>query len=416
MFTHQNKTERSWILYDCGNSAYSLIMDTAIFPLYFALAQGADALALGYYKSLAGLIVALLSPILGTIADYKGKKKKFFTVFNGLGILMTALLGVLPLGDWRFLAIIFVLSNIGYAGANIFYDAFLVDVTDKKNMDSISSKGYAYGYIASILPFMISLIVIQFITGMDNGNGYRFAFILSALWWGLLSIPLHKNVAQKYYVEPEPNPIRMSFVRLFKTFKEIKSYKVIVLFLLAYFFYIDGVNTMIKMVVPYAESVLGKEHFNAIILLAILLIINILAFPFSLLFGQLSKKFGCLNMVRLAIFVYTFTTIAAYFITNMYHVFFLGILISFAQGGIQALSRSYFAKIIPREKSNEFFGFYNIFGKFSAILGPFIMSFIAGFSTQAQTTILGIIPLFIIGFIISLLLPKEDNVKPYINQ
>lgn len=410
--SERRKKEISWILEDCGNSAYALAVDTAIFPLYFALSQNADILQLGYYKGLASLIIALISPVLGTIADYRGYKKKFFAFFNYLGILMTAALAFIPLNDWHFLIIVFILSNIGYAGSNIFYDAFLVDVAENDRMDRVSSRGYAYGYIVSVIPFILCLPLIK-ILGMENTLGYRLSFLIAALWWFVFSLPLLKYVKQIYYVEPEKNPIRKSFLRLYKTFQDIKSHRIILLFLLSYFFYIDGVNTIFKMVVPFAQSVLGSS-FNSLTLLAILLLTQIIAFPCALLFGHLSHRFNCLSMIRFAIFIYLVSTSAAFFMKTMGHLLILSFMIAFALGGIQALSRSYFAKLIPKEKSNEFFGFYSIFGKFAAIMGPMIMAFIDSLTGSPRLTILGVLPLFLIGFILSLFLPKDQGNKDHV--
>lgn len=412
--TQETKEERrkrrfreiSWILYDCGNSAYSLSMDTAIFPLYFGLMAGASTITLGFYKSLAGFIIAMLSPILGTIADYKGYKMKFFIFFNTLGALATALLGLLPITDWNILILIFIVSNIGYSASNVFYDAFLVDVTTDDRMDRVSARGFAYGYIASVIPFIISLAIL-FIQGQDNFGAYRISFLISAFWWTIFSLPMYKYVKQVHYIEHDPQPVRQSFIRIFQTFKEIKSYRYILIFLLSYFFYIDGVNTIIKMVVPFAQDILGAERFNAIVLLGILLVIQIIAFPCSLLFGALAKRFGSLTMIRVGTLTYLVATILASGISEMWHVFALGIIIAFAQGGIQALSRSYFAQIIPKHKSNEFFGFYNVVGKFTAILGPFLMSIIGTITGNVNLTIWGVIPLFVIGLGLSLLLPKD---------
>lgn len=403
----RRKREISWILYDCANSAYSMTVDTALFPIYYAMADNANALALGYYKSLAGLIVALISPVLGSIADYKGQKKKFFTFFNTLSIIFTALLGIVDNPDFRFLAIIYILSDITWAACNIFYDAFLVDVADERRMDLVSARGFAYGYIASVLPFLLCLIAVQ-LGGIQNSFGYRFSFIITSIWWWALSIPMYKNVHQLYYISPEKTPIRNSFKRLFSTLKSIANYKVIAVFLLSYFFYIDGVNTIIRMVVPFAQSVIGKDKFDTMILLGILLIIQVVAFPCALIFGRLASRFGTMNMIRIAILIYIFVTVSAIFISSMFHVFVLSMMVALVQGGIQALSRSYFAKIIPKEKSNEFFGFYNIFGKFAAIMGPFLISFIDSLTGQPRFTLLGIVPLFLVGFFVSLALPKEN--------
>ncbi len=401
----RKKLEWSWILYDCGNSAYSMAITTALFPIFFGMLKG-DSMALGYFNSLASVIVAILSPILGTIADYKDHKKRFFLFFFLTGILMTSLLAVVPQGQWQVLALIFILSDVGFYGANIFYDAFLVDVADDERMDSISTKGYAFGYIASIIPFGICLGVV-YLFGMDMQLGYRISFLITALWWGLLTIPLLRNVRQRFYIAPEPKPIQNSFKRLGQTFMEIRKHRIAFLFLIAYFFYIDGVGTIISMVVPYTTTVFGADALDTFMLLAILLIIQIIAFPFALLYGILAKRFSNLRLVQFAILTYIVTVFFAWQMTSINDVFVLGILVGSAQGGIQALSRSYFARLIPKEKSNEFFGFYNIFGKFAHIMGPAIMSLVTDLTGKPKLSILGIVPLFVIGFGLTFLLPKN---------
>ncbi|OCS84659.1 MFS transporter [Caryophanon tenue] len=402
------KEEKSWILYDCGNSAYSMAITTALFPIVFGMFQGVDNMDLGYFNSLASILVAILSPILGSFADYKDKKKRFFTFFALLGILSTLSFAFIApaSGQWQLLIVMYVLSCIGFAGANIFYDSFLVDVTTDDKMDKVSTSGFAFGYISSVIPFGISLAVIFFM-GMDAAIGYQIGFFITALWWGLLTIPMIKDVQQRHYIEPEPQPIRQSFKRLGSTFKDIRHYKIVFVFLLAYFCYIDGVDTIIKMVVPYATSVLGTDTLDTFTLLAILLVIQIIAFPCALLYGRLAKIYSTRTMIIVGITTYIITCIAAFFISEMWHIFVLGIMIGSAQGGIQALSRSYYGKIIPKERSNEFFGFYNIFGKFAAIIGPFLMALTTTLTGVAQYSILSIIPLFIIGLLIFLTLPKD---------
>lgn len=363
---------------------------------------------LGYFNSIASILVAILSPILGTIADYKDKKKRFFIFFAILGVLATFSLAFISpsSGQWQLLIIFFILSVIGFAGSNIFYDSFLVDVTDDERMDKVSTRGFAFGYISSVIPFGISLFLI-FLLGMDKAIGYQVGFIITALWWGLLTIPMIKDVKQRYYLETEPKVIVNSFKRMAATFKNIKQHKIVVTFLIAYFLYIDGVDTIIKMVVPYATSVLGNDSLNTFTLLGILLVIQIIAFPCAILYGNLAKKFSTKSMVIVGIITYIISCIAAFYITSVWHIFILGALIGSAQGGIQALSRSYYAKIIPKENSNEFFGFYNIFGKFAAIIGPTVMSLTTTLTGNARYSILGIIPLFTVGLMVFLLLPKE---------
>ncbi|GGG81906.1 MFS transporter [Paenibacillus radicis (ex Gao et al. 2016)] len=406
-----SREERSWILYDCGNSAYSLAVTTALLPIVFGMFNNVNSsMDLGYFNSLASIIIAVLSPILGTLADYKDKKKRFFLFFALIGILSTLSLAFVSpdSGQWQLLILFYVLSAIGFAGSNIFYDSFLVDVTNDDRMDKVSSRGFAYGYIASVIPFGISLALIFFM-GMDKAIGYQIGFIMTALWWGLLTIPMVRDVQQRYYVEPEPRPVLNSFKRLAQTFKQIRNYKIVFVFLIAYFCYIDGVDTIIKMVVPYATAVLGADALDTFTLLGILLIIQIIAFPFAILYGNLAKKYSTRALIITGIITYIVSCVAAFLISSVWHIFILGALIGSAQGGIQALSRSYFAKIIPKENSNEFFGFYNIFGKFAAILGPFIMSITTTVTGNAKLSILSIIPLFVIGLLVFLTLPKEQK-------
>jgi len=406
-----SKEEKSWILYDCGNSAYSMAVTTALLPIVFGMFNNANkAMDLGYYNSIASIIIAFLSPILGTIADYKDKKKRFFIFFACLGIFTTGALAFIPpsSGQWQILIVFFILSAIGFTGSCIFYDSFIVDITSNDRMDKVSSLGFAFGYISSVIPFGISLALIFFM-GMDKAIGYQIGFIITALWWGLFTIPLIRDVKQRHYIEPEPKPIINSFIRLIDTLKNIVKYKHVFIFLLAYFFYIDGVDTIIKMVVPYATSVLGGESLDTFTLLGILLVIQIIAFPCAILYGILAKKYSARKLIIVGILTYIVACIAAFYISTVWHIFILGVMIGSAQGGIQSLSRSYYAKIIPKSKSNEFFGFYNIFGKFSAIIGPAVMAFTAGVTHNARLSILSIIPLFIIGFCVFMILPKDKN-------
>jgi len=408
------KQELSWVLYDCGNSAYSIAITTALLPTVFGMFDNVGStMNLGYFNTIASIIVAVLSPILGTIADYKDKKKRFFIFFVSLGVIFTASLALVPpsSGLWQLLILFYILTAVGFAGANIFYDSFLVDVTTDDRMDRVSTRGFAFGYIASVIPFGISLALV-FLLGMDQAIGYQVGFIVTALWWGLLTIPIIRHVKQQYYIEPEPRPVANSFKRLGLTLQNIRQHRVVVVFLIAYFLYIDGVDTIIKMVVPYATSVLGADALDTFTLLGILLIIQIIAFPFAILYGNLAKRYSARALIIVGILTYIFSCIAAFFISTVAHIFILGAMIGSAQGGIQALSRSYYAKIIPKKNSNEFFGFYNIFGKFAAIIGPGIMALTSTLTGNPRWSILAIIPLFLGGLLVFLTLPTDKGRSP----
>lgn len=399
-----SKKELSWILYDCGNSAYSVAITTALFPVYFQMIGG-SGMNLGYYNSFASIIIAVISPVLGTIADFKGMKKKLFNLFSLIAIFSTFLLSISHSISLTALMAFFIISNVTFAASNIFYDSFLVDVCVDERMDKISTSGFAYGYIASVIPFVFSLVIIL-LFGMKNTLGYQIGFIITSIWWFLFTVPMYKNVDQIYGVAPSKRPFRESFLTIFTTLKDIKKHKIVAVFLFSYFLYIDGVDTIIKMVVPYAQSVLDAKKFDTIMLLAILVYVQIVAFPFAIIYGKLAGKFGTKRMISIGIFTYMICVIFAYFMSSLLHVFILSTFIASAQGGIQALSRSYFAKIIPKENSNEFFGFYNIFGKFAAIIGPLIMSVITTITNNPRYSILGIIPLFVIGYLVMLKLPE----------
>ena len=408
-------SERSWAFYDWANSAYTLIVVTAILPLYFkssATQAGIDAATStaywGYANSFSTLIVAILAPILGTIADFKGFKKRFFIIFATLGVIFTLMLAVVPSDQWLVILICFIVTSIGFTGANIFYDAFLVDVTTEERMDRISANGYALGYVGSIIPFVISIALIMTaqlnILPLSVTIASQIAFVITALWWGFFTIPMLKNVEQRYYVERVPNPVSTSFKKLYSTFKNIKAYKPLFIFLIAYFFYIDGVHTVINMSTAFGSD-LG---ISSTTLLIILFMTQVVAAPFTVLFGKLGGKYSEKTMIIVGIFVYIIVCFYAYFLDSALDFWILAMLVGTSQGGIQAMSRSYFAKLVPKESSNEFFGFYSIFGKFAAIIGPLLVGVTAQYTGNTNSGVFSLVILFIIGAIILLYVPKTD--------
>jgi UMF1 family MFS transporter len=402
-----SKEEKSWAFYDWGNSAYSMIITSTILPIYFKLAAKDGGVSLsdstaywGYAVSVSTLIVSILAPILGAIADYKGYKKNFFKIFFTLGVIATLSLAFVPSDKPLMLLVVYAFTVVGFSGANIFYDSFLVDVTDESRMDKVSATGFALGYIGSTIPFIISIIIVLLsqkeIIPLSLSLACKITFLITALWWGFFTFPLLKNVNQKYYIEKEPKIVSSSFKRIIDTFKNIKSHKEIFTFLIAYFFYIDGVDTIINMATSYGTD-LGISMTS---LLVILLLTQFVAVPFTLIYGKLAKRIGTKKMLFVGIVTYTIICIYAYFIKTALDFWILAMAVASAQGGIQAISRSYFAKLVPKNKSNEFFGFYNIFGKFAAIIGPFLVGIVTQITGQTNKGLISLIVLFLIGGII----------------
>ena len=406
-----SKEELSWVLYDVGNSAFVLVMVTAIMPIFFkdvaaVTMSGVESTAnWGFANSTASLMLAVLAPALGAMADYQDWKKRLLLIFLGLGITFTVLLVFIGEGQWLLCLLLFVFARVGWAGANIFYDAFLPDVTSRERMDLISARGYGYGYVGSVIPF---LVVIGLILSNDMSHGLpagpaKAGFVVVAVWWLLLSLPAIKNLRQIHYLPESPAPVRQSFRRLWQTFREIRKYKQPFLFLIAYFFYIDGVDTIISMSTAYGRD-LG---FGVTLLIVVLLVIQLVAFPFSLLFGRLAERTSARCMIFVGIGVYCLATLVAFFLPVIEDIFVktlifwgIAILVASSMGGIQALSRSYFCRLIPAEKTAEFFGFYNVFGKFATITGPFLMAVVGRISGETRWGVLSILVLFIIGAVL----------------
>lgn len=402
------REEKSWILYDVANSAFVLIMVTAIMPIYFkdVAAQGmpnaVSTAHWGFANSAAALVLALLAPMLGTLADYRDRKKRFFLFFLSIGLLFTLALSFITAGQWVLCLVLFVCARIGWAGANIFYDSFLVDVTTRNRMDYISAQGYALGYIGSVIPFII-VIALILMAGIGDGlpvKQVQIGFVIVALWWIILSIPAIKNVKQVHFLPVPESPLTSSFQRLVSTFRNIRKHKQPFMFLIAYFFYIDGVGTIISMSTAYGRD-LG---FDITLLIVVLLFIQIVAFPCTMIYGRLSKRFRTKTLLMTGIMIYCLVTILAFALPWIGDIqmktalfWFIAFLVASSMGGLQGLSRSCFGKLIPAEKSAEFFGFYNVFGKFAAITGPFLMGLIARITGETRWGILSILVLFLVG-------------------
>lgn len=407
------KAEKSWIMYDWANSIYATNIMAAIFPIYFAMQADETGNKLyGFAVSAAALVVAVLAPILGAIGDFSGMKKKLFAGFLVLGLVFTAVMAAFE--DWRLMLVGFILSRIGFSGSCLFYDSFLTDVTTPERMDRVSSWGYAMGYIGgSTIPFIISIAVMLLLN--QSVLSYKIAILIVVVWWAVFSIPFLKNVKQQYSVEDAPQALaKQAFRNAWKTFKDILKDKKILFFIIAYFFYIDGVDTIISMATNYGET-LG---LGAIGMILALLVTQIVAVPFSILFGNLAKKVGAMRMIAIAVCVYFVITILGFFMgfnieqaelsggdidaalklsSTLFWI--LATLVGTVQGGIQALSRSYFGQLIPPERSNEYYGFLDIFGKFSCVIGPALYAATYAATGRASLGILSIIVLFFGGMV-----------------
>lgn len=392
--------EKQWILYDVGNSAFILLVST-ILPIYFnSLCDAAgiaevDYLAYwGYAASVCTLIVALSGPVLGTIADNQGYKKKIFTVSMLIGVLGLASLWIPT--SWKVFLVLFVVAKVGYSSSLIFYDSMLSDITEPQRMDMVSSHGYAWGYIGSCIPFLISLVLVLFYQQLSISMmmAMTLAFLINALWWLACSLPLLKNYRQKYYVEKkETHVVTSSFRRLAQSFGKLRQQKKILLFLIAFFFYIDGVYTIIDMATAYG-SALG---LNTEGLLIALLVTQIVAFPSALVFSRLSKQYNNGTLIKICIVAYTLIALFAIQLDQQWEFWVLAVCVGLFQGGIQALSRSYFAQIIPPENAGEFFGLFDICGKGASFLGTALVSLIAQLTSNANGAIAVLAVMFLIG-------------------
>lgn len=399
--------EKKWIMYDVGNSAFILLATTVIPIVFNNLAKAhlsdSDYLAYwGYAVSLSTIIIAILSPILGSIADGKGKKKLMYAIFVLVGVAGCILLPFTKF--WLLFLALYVVSKVGFNGSLVFYDSMLTDITTDERMDKVSSHGYAWGYIGSCIPFIISIAMISLgpKIGVSAQGTIVFAFVLTALWWLIFSIPLYKSYEQKYFVPKASDKV---FKKLKETFKEIKSDKTVYLFLIAFFFYIDGVYTIINMATAYGTS-LGLSSTG---LMLALLVTQIVAFPCALYFAKISKNKKTSSLIKVCIAAYTAIALYAVQLDKLYEFWILAVGVGMFQGAIQALSRSYYAKIIPKEKSAEYFALMDIFGKGASIVGTMIVSIVSQITDSQNKAIVAIPVLFIIGLIIFNMAAKENR-------
>lgn len=406
-----NKKQWSWIFYDWANSGYGIIVNTAVLPVYFKSIAQADHISAasstaywGYANSFGTLLVSILAPFLGALADYPNFKKRLLNGFCWLGIVATIGLAIVPASMWQWVLMIYVISSIGYSASNLFYDSFLTDVADNSQMNKISTHGYAYGYLGGVFVFVIFL-ALYLTNGFGSMDGFavsRWSFVIAAIWWFVFYLPLQKNVHQKYSIAPTKSPLAGSFTRVFKTIRHIRQYKMVAWFLVAYFFYIDGVDTIFTMSTAIGMDIGVKTST----LMIILLVVQIIAFPFSIIFGWIADWASTRAGILLGIFVYLVICLYALNLHTTADFWILAILVGTVQGGLQALSRSYFGKIIPKESGSEFFGFYNILGKFSAVMGPLLVGVVTQLTGKSTFGAASLSILFLVGLTIFALLPR----------
>ena len=404
--------ERAWILYDVGNSAFVLLVATLI-PIFFnALAEegglsSVEYLAYwGYAASAVTIITAVLSPILGTLADTRGFKKPIFILCLVVGVAGCCAMGLAK--TWLPFLLIFVFAKVGFSGSLVFYDSMLSDVTTPDRMDVVSSRGYAWGYIGSCVPFVVCLALVlgSGAIGLSQMTALNIALFITAAWWLAMTLPLLKTYRQLHYVEVEKHAIRQSFARIGHTLRHLHEDKQVFWFLLAFFCYIDGVYTIIDMATAYGTA-LGLDTTG---LLLALLVTQIVAFPSALIFGRLSAKYPSSQLIPVCIAAYTGIAVFAFFLTQQWQFWVLAVLVGLFQGGVQALSRSHFAKIIPAEKSGEYFGLFDICGKGASFLGTMIVSVGSQLTGSANVGVGSLIVLFIVGFVLFRVSCKEGMI------
>ena len=404
--------ERAWILYDVGNSAFVLLVATLI-PIFFnALAEegglsSVEYLAYwGYAASAVTIITAVLSPILGTLADTRGFKKPIFILCLVVGVAGCCAMGLAK--TWLPFLLIFVFAKVGFSGSLVFYDSMLSDVTTPDRMDVVSSRGYAWGYIGSCVPFVVCLALVlgSGAIGLSQMTALNIALFITAAWWLAMTLPLLKTYRQLHYVEVEKHAIRQSFARIGHTLRHLHEDKQVFWFLLAFFCYIDGVYTIIDMATAYGTA-LGLDTTG---LLLALLVTQIVAFPSALIFGRLSAKYPSTTLIPVCIAAYAGIALFAFFLTRQWQFWVLAFVVGMFQGGVQALSRSHFAKIIPPEKSGEYFGLFDICGKGASFLGTMIVSVGSQLTGSANVGVGSLIVLFIVGFVLFRVSCKEGMI------
>ncbi|WP_229059442.1 MFS transporter [Parolsenella catena] len=414
--TKYTKLERNWVMYDVGNSAL-VLLNTSIVPIYFnAINTGASAAELvsawANAQTVASLVVALLMPVLGSLADYAGNKIKFFIGFFLTGLVL-CFAQAIPMGALPFL-VAYVVCTIGLNSSMTFYDAMLTDVTTDERMDMVSSSGYAWGYVGSTIPFIVCLALIfggPALLGLDTMLCTRLSFVITGAWWLAFTVPLIRTYRQRFGKERGEGETlgkicANTFSGLAKTMRSIAKDRTLIVYMLAFFFYIDGVHTVISMATSYGAA-LGIDSTQLVLAL---LVTQFVAFPSAIAYGKLAGRFGTLRMIIAAVVAYCgIVLFAAFALKTATEFWILAILVGLFQGGIQALSRSYFGKLVPKEHSNEYYGFFDIFGRYASVMGTFLVSVITAATSSANLGVLSIGVLLVVGLVLLLTLPDARS-------
>jgi UMF1 family MFS transporter len=409
----------AWALYDWANSSFATTVMAGFFPVFFKQywSAGSEATVstfrLGIGNGIASAVIALLAPLIGAVADRGGARVKLLLLFTVLGVAMTAGLYWVERGQWPLAVLFYALASVGFSGGVAFNDSLLLDVADESELDLVSSYGYALGYLGGGLLFLVNVMMTlkpQLFGLADAAQAVRVSFLTVAAWWGLFTVPLLLFVRERQPAIPlRPlAALRAGWSELWRTLSHLRAYRAMTLFLAAYWLYIDGVNTVIKMAVDYGLS-LG---FASKSLIVALLVTQFVAFPAALAFGWIGKRFGPRSGIQLSIGVYLGVTIGGYYLQTVAQFYALAVIIGLVQGGIQSLSRSYFARLVPPDKSGEFFGFFNMMGKFAAVIGPVLMGWVALVTGSSRLAILSIAVLFAVGAVLLWLVNEPAASSP----
>jgi MFS transporter, UMF1 family len=407
----------AWTMYDWGNSAFATTIMAAVLPVYYSSVAAANlppniATAYwGYTTSLAALLAAIISPVLGAMADFRGSKKSFLTIFMVVGVTATALMYFIGTGDWMLASLLFIFGQIGFAGSLVYYDALLPHVATPDEIDMVSSRGYAMGYIGGGILLAINLAMILLAPESLTGLMSRLSFVTVAVWWFIFTLPLLRLVAEpKRRIlagEVNFNPLQASFSRLASTFKEIRKYKELSKFLLAFWVYSNGIGTIIVMATIYGAEI-GISRTS---LIGTLLMVQFLAAPFAIFFGWLPKKIGTKNSIYITLCIYSVIAIAGYFLQHEWQFWALGAGVATVQGGAQALSRSLIGRMMPKSKSAEFYGFFSVFEKFATILGPLLFGVVSQITGHSRLSIVSLIIFFLLGIYILTRVNVDEGIR-----